>query len=396
MATRRDTGPADDRQAIIKVLGVGGGGCNAINRMIQERIHGVEFIAINTDAQALMRSEAPIKIRIGENLTRGLGSGGDPSKGEKAARESRDELLELLRDADMVFITAGMGGGTGTGAAPIVAEVAKEVGALSVAVVTRPFSFEGNKRRATADDGIERLQAQVDTLIVIPNDRLLAITDKRMPLADAFKIADDVLRQGIQGISEVITIPGEINVDFADIKSVMQNAGHALMAVGWGSGEDRASEAARAAISSPLLDVAIDGASGVLLNITGDDTLTLHEVNTAAEIIAQAVDPDANFIFGTVTDARMEGKLKITLIATGFKGQTMGARIVASGPVRDETNVRRIAPRVEETPSADDLRTTADAIAAGRLLGCPVIDHLVFGAGRWWSLRERSGITFDE
>ncbi len=355
MATRRDTGPADDRQAIIKVLGVGGGGCNAINRMIQERIHGVEFIAINTDAQALMRSEAPIKIRIGENLTRGLGSGGDPSKGEKAARESRDELLELLRDADMVFITAGMGGGTGTGAAPIVAEVAKEVGALSVAVVTRPFSFEGNKRRATADDGIERLQAQVDTLIVIPNDRLLAITDKRMPLADAFKIADDVLRQGIQGISEVITIPGEINVDFADIKSVMQNAGHALMAVGWGSGEDRASEAARAAISSPLLDVAIDGASGVLLNITGDDTLTLHEVNTAAEIIAQAVDPDANFIFGTVTDARMEGKLKITLIATGFKGQTMGARIVASGPVRDETNVRRIAPRVEETPSADDL-----------------------------------------
>ncbi|MSQ27683.1 MAG: cell division protein FtsZ [Dehalococcoidia bacterium] len=355
MATRRETGAADDRQANIKVLGVGGGGCNAINRMIEERIQGVEFIALNTDSQALMRSQAPIKIRIGENLTRGLGSGGDPAKGEKSARESRDELVEALRDADMVFITAGMGGGTGTGAAPIVAEVAKELGALSVAVVTRPFSFEGNKRRATADDGIQRLQEHVDTLIVIPNDRLLAITDKRLPLAEAFKIADDVLRQGIQGISDIITIPGDINVDFADVKSVMQNAGHALMAVGWGSGEDRASEAARAAISSPLLDVAIDGASGVLLNITGDETMTLHEVNTAAEIIAQAVDPNANFIFGTVTDPRMEGKLKITLIATGFKGQTMGARMVAPEPLRDETNVRRIAPRPEETPAADDL-----------------------------------------
>lgn len=336
----------DETPAIIKVIGVGGAGCNAINRMIIERIQGVDFIAVNTDAQALLRSEASLRIRIGESLTKGLGAGGDPSKGEKAARESREELLEAVDGADMVFITAGMGGGTGTGAAPLVAEVAKEVGALTVAVVTRPFSFEGSKRRMVSEDGVQRLQENVDTLIVIPNDRLLAITDKRLPLTEAFKIADDVLRQGIQGISEVITTPGDINLDFADVKAVMQNAGHALMAIGYGEGDERAAQAARAAISSPLLDVSIDGAIGVLFNITGDESLGIHEVNEAAEIIAKAVDPDANIIFGTVIDPRMDGKIKITLIATGFKTAALGARVLSDEP--PEGIVRRLIPRVAE------------------------------------------------
>ncbi len=347
MTTQRDT-PTDRQHASLKVMGVGGGGCNAINRMIQERLHGVEFIAVNTDAQALISCEAPLKIRIGDSLTKGLGSGGDPAKGEKSARESRDELLETLQGTEMVFITAGMGGGTGTGAAPIVAEVAKEVGALSVAVVTKPFSFEGSRRRAVAEDGIQQLQEKVDTLIVIPNDRLLAITEKRVPLNEAFRMADDVLRQGIQGISELITITGDVNLDFADVKSVMQNAGQALMAIGWGSGEDRAAEAARAAISSALLDVAIDGASGVLFNITGDESLTLYEVNEAAEIIAKAVDPEANIIFGTVTDPRMESKLKITLIATGFSGMPLGARLMPEE--EPAAPIHRLAPQEPQVP----------------------------------------------
>ena len=347
MTTQRDT-PTDRQHASLKVMGVGGGGCNAINRMIQERLHGVEFIAVNTDAQALISCEAPLKIRIGDSLTKGLGSGGDPAKGEKSARESRDELLETLQGTEMVFITAGMGGGTGTGAAPIVAEVAKEVGALSVAVVTKPFSFEGSRRRAVAEDGIQQLQEKVDTLIVIPNDRLLAITEKRVPLNEAFRMADDVLRQGIQGISELITITGDVNLDFADVKSVMQNAGQALMAIGWGSGEDRAAEAARAAISSALLDVAIDGASGVLFNITGDESLTLYEVNEAAEIIAKAVDPEANIIFGTVTDPRMESKLKITLIATGFSGMPLGARLMPEE--ESAAPIHRLAPQEPQVP----------------------------------------------
>lgn len=350
MPSRRETGGNTELQATLKVIGVGGGGSNAINRMIQERLLGVEFITINTDAQALMRSEAPFSIRIGENLTKGLGAGGDPAKGEKAARESRDELFEMLNGADMVFITAGMGGGTGTGAAPIVAEVAKEVGALSVAVVTRPFTFEGTKRRMVAEEGIQRLQEHVDTLIVIPNDRLLTITDKRLPLTEAFKMADDVLLQGIQGISELITVAGDINLDFADVKAVMQHAGHALMAIGWGSGEERAAEAARAAITSPLLDISIDGATGVLFNITGDESLGLHEVNEAAEIIAKAVDPDANIIFGMVIDPRMEGKLKITLIATGFQGAALGARLVDGGNI-----VTRLSPRTVEEASDLDI-----------------------------------------
>jgi cell division protein FtsZ len=345
----------EDRQANLKVVGVGGGGCNAINRMILERIQGVQFIAVNTDAQALLRSEAPLRIRIGDKVTQGLGAGGDPAKGEKAAKESQDDLLETLRDADMVFITAGMGGGTGTGAAPIVAEMAKEVGALTVAVVTKPFAFELSKRRQVAEDGIQRLQEQVDTLIVIPNDRLLAITDKRLPLADAFRMADDVLRQGIQGISELITVPGDINLDFADVKTVMTNAGQALMAIGWGEGEDRASIAARQAIASPLLDVSIDGATGVLYNITADESLSIQEVDEAAQIIAKAVDPGANIIFGTVTDPRMEGKIKITLIATGFKGTTMGARpldLPGQGP---DDIIRRLNPQSLEEPSELDI-----------------------------------------
>ncbi len=350
MRPRRDASGSGNLQATLKVLGVGGGGSNAINRMIQERLIGVEFITVNTDAQALEHSEAPKSIRIGDNLTRGLGAGGDPGKGEKAARESRDDLGEMLEGSDMIFITAGMGGGTGTGAAPIVAEVAKEVGALSVAVVTRPFTFEGTKRRMVAEEGIQRLQEHVDTLIVIPNDRLLAITDKKLPLAEAFRMADDVLRQGIQGISELITTPGDINLDFADVKAVMANAGHALMAIGYGASEDRAAEAARAAITSPLLDISIDGATGVLFNITGDESLALHEVNEAAEIIAKAVDPDANIIFGTVIDPRMDGKLKITLIATGFQGAALGARLV-----KNDNVVTRLAPRTPEEMSDLDI-----------------------------------------
>lgn len=345
MPPRRElTGDPGEPPAKIKVIGVGGGGCNAINRMIQERIQGVDFIAINTDAQALLRSDAPEKIRIGEALTRGLGAGGDPAKGEKAAKESRDDLAEMLEDADMVFITAGMGGGTGTGAAPIVAEVAREAGALCVAVVTKPFQFEGTRRRMVAEDGIRNLQEAVDTLIVIPNDRLLAVTDRTRTLQDAFRMADDVLRQGIQGISELITVAGDINLDFADVKAVMQNAGQALMAIGYGSGEDRAAEAARAAVSSPLLDVSIDGATGVLFNITGDESLGLFEVNTAAEIVRNSVDPEANIIFGTTIDPRMEGKVKITLIATGFRGDALGARVVDEGDTGNGPRVTRFGP----------------------------------------------------
>ncbi|MBM2826769.1 MAG: ftsZ [Dehalococcoidia bacterium] len=312
----------DEGRANLKVIGVGGSGCNAVNRMIQEKIRGVEFLAVNTDAQALLKSEAPFRIRLGDKLTRGLGVGGDPTKGAKAAEESRSDIEEAIKGSDMVFVTAGMGGGTGTGAAPVIAQIAREMGALTVGVVTKPFGFEGTKRRAVADEGIERLKEAVDTLIVIPNDRLLVICDKAITLTTAFKLADDVLRQAIQGISELITISGEINLDFADVRAIMSDGGQALMAIGHGSGENRAVDAATEAISSPLLDVSIDGASGVLFNITGDDTLTLHEVNQAAEIIQKAVDPGANIIFGTVTDPRMEGEVKVTVIATGFRDGT--------------------------------------------------------------------------
>ncbi len=304
--------------ARIKVVGVGGGGGNAVNRMIDEQVQGIEFIAVNTDAQALLLSKAPTRVHIGSKLTRGLGAGGDPEMGRKAAEESQEELYQVLDGADMVFITAGMGGGTGTGAAPIVAKVAKDVGALTIGVVTRPFSFEGSRRMKAAEVGIAALKEQVDTLIVIPNDRLLQIVDKKAGLQDAFKVADDVLRQGIQGISELITVPGLINLDFADVRAIMSEGGAALMAVGQASGEDRARLAAEEAISSQLLDITIDGARGILFNITGGPDLTLFEVNQAAAIIKEAAHPDVNLIFGAVIDPEMGDKVRVTVIATGF------------------------------------------------------------------------------
>ncbi len=307
--------------AQIRVIGVGGGGTNAVNRMIAEGVRGVEFIAINTDAQALMLANAPRRVRIGDKLTRGLGAGGNPEIGEKAAEESADELYEVMRGSDMVFITSGMGGGTGTGASPIVARIAREVGALTIGVVTRPFSFEGGRRAKAAEAGIARLKEQVDTLIVIPNDRLLEIVDKRASLQQAFSVADDVLRQGIQGISELITVPGLINLDFADVKTIMSEGGAALMAVGRASGENRAVEAAQSAISSRLLDVTIDGARGILFNVTGGPSMTLFEVNQAAEIIKQTAHPDVNLIFGAVIDEAMKDEIRITVIATGFDQQ---------------------------------------------------------------------------
>lgn len=315
--------------AQIRVIGVGGGGSNAVNRMIQANMMGIEFIAINTDAQALLLTEAPHRIRIGDKLTRGLGAGGNPSVGGKAAEENAEEIYEALKGSDMVFITAGMGGGTGTGASPVVAQIARELGALTVGVVTKPFSFEGKKRMLSAEEGIANLKQHVDTLITVPNDRLLQVADKRTPLSDAFRLADDVLRQGIQGISDLITVPGLINLDFADVKTIMSAAGSALMAIGEASGETRAQDAAQLAIASPLLDIDISGARGVLFNITGGMDMTLFEVNEAADIISQAAHPDANIIFGAVQDPDYDGKVKITVIATGFDGATVRPQSVA-------------------------------------------------------------------
>lgn len=304
--------------ARIKVLGVGGGGCNAVNRMIEEGIHGVEFVAINTDAQALQQSLAPTQVRIGEKLTKGLGSGGDPTIGAKAAEESTEILRELVNGTDMVFITAGLGGGTGTGAAPIIAKLAKEAGALTIGVVTKPFEFEGKRRMKVAEEGLEKLKSNVDTLIVIPNERLLQIVDRRAPIGVAFKVADDVLRQGIQGISEIITLPGLINVDFADVRAIMAEGGSALMAVGRASGENRAVQAAEKAIGNTLLDVAIDGARGILINVRGGPDLGIHEVREAADIIRRTADPEANIIFGAAIEPDMGDEIQITVIATGF------------------------------------------------------------------------------
>src|SRR5436305_3133899 len=309
--------------AQIRVIGVGGGGSNAVNRMIQANMVGIEFIAINTDAQALLLTEAPHRIRIGDKLTRGLGAGGNPGVGSKAAEENAEEIYEALKGSDMGFITAGMGGGTGTGASPVVAQIARELGALTVGVVTKPFAFEGKKRQLSAEEGIANLKQHVDTLITVPNDRLLQIADKRTPLAEAFRLADDVLRQGIQGISDLITVPGLINLDFADVKTVMPTAGSALMAIGEASGDTRAIDAAHMAIASPLLDIDISGARGVLFNITGGMDLTLFEVNESADIISRAAHPEANIIFGAVQDPTFDGKVKITVIATGFDGQQM-------------------------------------------------------------------------
>ena len=304
--------------ANIKVIGVGGGGNNAVNRMVDNQIKGVQFIAVNTENQVLELSKADITIQIGEKVTKGLGAGANPQVGEEAAQESREEIIKALEGADMVFVTAGMGGGTGTGAAPIVAECAKEVGALTVGVVTKPFAFEGKRRRAAAEKGIEFLTQKVDTIIVIPNDKLLQVVDKKCTITDAFSKADDVLRQGIKGISDLIQIPGLINLDFADVKTIMTEQGEALMGIGVGEGENRAADAAKMAINSPLLETSIDGAKGILLNISGSSDLSIFEVNEAAEIISDAADPDANIIFGSVIDESLGGKVQITVVATGF------------------------------------------------------------------------------
>jgi cell division protein FtsZ len=309
---------AVDGMARIKVIGVGGGGCNAVSRMYRERISGVEYVAMNTDSQALLQCDLPSHIKLGERLTRGLGVGGDPERGRMAAEESREDLVETVRDTDMIFIAAGMGGGTGTGVAPVLAEIAKESEALTIGVVTRPFRFEGVHRRKAADDGIRRMREKVDTLLVIPNDRLLEMADENLTMEQAFELADDVLRRGVQAIAELATVPGDINLDFADIKTIMTNAGPAWMAMGEARGEGRAVEAARAAINSPLLDVRIDGATGVLFNVTGGSDLTVKEVYEAAEAVRAAVDPDANIIFGMATDLKLIDEVKVTLIATGF------------------------------------------------------------------------------
>src|SRR5512144_2371342 len=334
--------------ARIKVIGVGGGGSNAVNRMMDEGIKGVEFIAVNTDAQALMLTKAPSRVRLGDKLTRGLGAGGSPEIGRKAAEESADELYNVLKGSDMVFVTAGMGGGTGTGAAPIVAQIAKESGALTIGVVTRPFTFEGMRRLKSADEGINKLKEHADTLIAIPNDRLLQVADKRASLQDAFRLADDVLHQGIQGISELITIPGLINLDFADVRAIMSEGGAALMAVGTGSGDERAKKAAEDAISSKLLDITIDGARGVLFNVTGGPNMTLFEVNQAAAIIRETSHPDVNMIFGAVIDPNMGDDIRITVIATGFERSSMPRRALEPQP---RTEPRRSEPATYNRPS---------------------------------------------
>lgn len=324
--------------ASIKVIGVGGGGNNAVGRMIDAQVQGVDFIAVNTEAQILEKSAAENKIQIGEKLTKGLGAGAKPEVGEQAAEESKDDILKALQGADMVFVTAGMGGGTGTGAAPVVAQCAKELGALTVGVVTKPFSFEGKVRMRNAMSGIEKLKANVDTLLIVPNDRLLQTVDKKTSLKDAFKIADDVLRQGIQGISDLITVPGIINLDFADVKTIMSDQGEALMGIGLGTGENRASDAAKMAISSPLLERSIDGAKGIIISITGNEDLGLFEINEASQVITEAADPDANIIWGTSVDPNLDDTVKITVIATGFeetkKRAPMGNTVMGRGTVR--------------------------------------------------------------
>ena len=319
--------------AVIKVVGVGGGGTNAVNRMVDAGLSGVEFIAVNTDAQALMVCDADVKIHIGSAATRGLGAGADPVVGLAAAQESRDELKEALKGADMIFITAGEGGGTGTGGAPVVAELGRELGALTVGVVTKPFGFEGRKRAQQAEQGIESLRDRLETLIVIENDRLLQVVEKQTSVVDAFRMADDVLRQGVQGITDLITVPGLVNLDFADVRTIMREAGSALMGIGAASGENRASEAARAAVSSPLLESSIEGATGVLLNITGGPDIGLFEVNEAAEVVTSAADSNANIIFGAVIDEAMGDEVRVTVIATGFGAQRRRRRGSAEAPV---------------------------------------------------------------
>lgn len=350
-AQKRDTNfMNDDVFARIKVVGVGGGGSHAINRMVESKIKGVEFVAINTDAQDLHYCDAQIKVHIGETTTRGLGAGSDPELGKKSAEENKEDIYNALKDADMVFVTYGAGGGTGTGAGPIVAEIARELGALTVAVVTKPFSFEGLRRKKLAEEGIEDLRSKVDTLIVIPNDRLLQVIDKKTSLFDAFSVVDDVLRQGIQGISDLITQHGMINVDFADVKSIMANSGSALMGIGRGTGDSRTLEAAKQAIDSPLLELSIDGAKGILFNITGGPDLGMYEIDEAARIITEAADPDANIIFGAVIDEAMQGEVKITVVATGFDESSL-----AMGAGRRRTEQRRTTDSQEESQEELDV-----------------------------------------
>ena len=334
MGTRDTSG---NYLAVIKVVGVGGGGTNAVTRMVDAGLGGVEFIAVNTDAQALLMSDADVKIQIGSKATRGLGAGADPETGRAAAQESRDELKEALKGADMIFVTAGEGGGTGTGGAPIVAELGRELEALTVGVVTRPFSFEGRRRSEQAEVGIQALRDRVDTLIVIENDRLLQVVEKRTSIVDAFRIADDILRQGVQGITDLITVPGLVNLDFADVRTIMRDAGSALMGIGIASGENRAAEAARTAVSSPLLEASIEGATGILLNVSGGRDIGLFEVNEAAEVVTSAADQNANVIFGAVIDDSLREEVRVTVIATGFGPRTRRRRepaAIASEPPR--------------------------------------------------------------
>ena len=335
-----------DQLAVIKVIGVGGGGNNAVNRMIEHGVQGVDFIAVNTDSQALNLSKAESKIQIGTKLTRGLGAGANPEVGKKAAEESREQLEEVLRGADMVFVTAGMGGGTGTGAAPVIAQVARDLGALTVGVVTRPFTFEGRKRQTQAIGGINGMKEAVDTLIVIPNDKLLQIVDKSTPMLEAFREADNVLRQGVQGISDLIATPGLINLDFADVKTIMSNKGSALMGIGIATGENRAAEAAKKAISSPLLESSIDGAKGVLMNITGGSNLSLFEVQEAADIVASASDEEVNMIFGSVINENLKDEIIVTVIATGFTEENLQPRV----PARQTLNAGRQTAPQQQAP----------------------------------------------
>ncbi|MFI8686357.1 cell division protein FtsZ [Rossellomorea sp. NPDC077527] len=359
-----------DSLATIKVIGVGGGGNNAVNRMIEHGVQGVEFIAVNTDAQALNLSKAEIKMQIGGKLTRGLGAGANPEVGKKAAEESKEQIEEALRGADMVFVTAGMGGGTGTGAAPVIAQIAREIGALTVGVVTRPFTFEGRKRSNQASGGIAAMKEGVDTLIVIPNDRLLEIVDKSTPMLEAFREADNVLRQGVQGISDLIATPGLINLDFADVKTIMSNKGSALMGIGAASGENRATEAAKKAVSSPLLETSIDGAQGVLMNITGGTSLSLYEVQEAADIVASASDQEVNMIFGSVINEDLKDDIVVTVIATGFNEEviqppkqtrpTFGGMKPNQSPSPSQSIKREQPKREEQPPQQEPVRTSSN------------------------------------
>ena len=349
-----------DGTAVIKVIGVGGAGNNAVNRMIDSEIKNVEFIVVNTDRQVLQRSKASTRIQIGEKLTRGLGAGANPDIGAQAAEESKAEIAEVLRGADMVFVTAGMGGGTGTGAAPIVAQAAKEMGILTIGVVTKPFTFEGKKRLSQAERGIESLKGKVDTLVVIPNDKLLQVIDRKTSMVEAFRMADDILRQGVQGISDLILIPGEVNLDFADVKTIMQNKGMAHMGIGMATGENRAEDAAKQAIQSPLLETSIEGAKAVIINITGNAEVGLHEVNTAAELIQRSADPEANIIFGTVIDDTLEDEIIITVIATGFEGEGnsntgMNVESIVNRPWKERSAMGSFQVPAESTSNPNDL-----------------------------------------